>query len=179
MGVISHILKSFINNKNKFIFVILFLTLILSFWWIWTQEMHFKDLPLSPDEAETLIGWELGRQLRVLVIVLSSAIALITFTKPPTLKGSTFVAVAVLTVLNLFSLSRFVQGLQFVMHYEQYVYDNIKAQIYSKWEVVYSNFFFESGKLNILGWICVIFCLTLVMLIWFFILKSVTIENRD
>ena len=167
------------RNRKWLLSVILFLTLILSFSWIWVQEMHFKDLTLNPEEAETLIGWELNRQLRILVIVLTSAIAVITITNKPKISGSTFFASTLLAIVNILSLSRFIQGLQFVIHYEQKLYPNIKAQIYSKWEVIYSNFFLESGKLNVLGWIFVIFALITVMLTWVFLLRSVEINSKE
>ena len=170
--------KYLVKQRMSFVIPFLLLFLVLSFLWIGLQEIHFKDSELNPENAQTLISWELNRQLTILVIAFSSAIALITITLKNKITASAFVAGIIVAMINILSLSKLVQSFQFVIHYEQQVNVQIRTQIFSKWEAFYVYFFQESGKLNQLGWILTFAFIIIVTLLWISLLNSVEMKSK-
>ena len=151
--------------------LVLLLTAVGSFWWIHAQESNFSQQLLDPLDAEPLISWELSRQLRIMVVVLSTAIAIVRFTENKKISRSTLVFCLVLAFINIISISRFVQSFQLVMHLENLLYGSpMYSHIGPKLENVYIWFFYKDGVLKDLGQVLVGLAIALASLLWVYLL---------
>jgi len=158
--------------------LVLSFAVVFGFWWIDAQQSSFSQQSLNQQDTQTLISWELNRQLRIMVVILTTAIAIGSLTEKVQIKGSTLIFCLVLAFGNIISISRFVQSFQLVMHLEHLLSESaMYSHIVLKWEVMYNLFFFKDGVLKDLGWVLVGFVIGSASLLWGYrLLERIPIE---
>jgi len=160
--------------RNIAILIFSFLVaFVLVYFWVRMQQI--PKVRLEQDEIEKLIDWQLQKQLRITVIILTIAIALIQFSRTTEkIKFPTLLLGIGLAIIQIVSVVRLIQNIRFVMQWERCLSPEMRSHISSiiaPYQVPL--FFDEVGNFYLHGYVILVIMIGILVWIWITVLIDI------